>query len=123
MPFAVDSEGHIEGYYFNNDTKAPKYRVERDWKIIQDKEDDDFQPLVEEIKRLGGDVLDVKNKYTICTFKKNNFPFSVDSEGYIDHPSHGLLQLQLSTGKEGPMQGVVALAHYMQSIHLATLSC
>ena len=26
---------------------------ERDWKIIQDKEDDDFQPLIEEIKRHG----------------------------------------------------------------------
>ena len=56
FPFTVDSEGYIEGYYFNNDTKAPKYRVEKDeedeeiqWNIIQDKEDDDFQPLVEQV--------------------------------------------------------------------------
>ena len=49
---------YIECYYFNNDTKAPKYRVEKEsedeyetikWKIIQDKDEDDFQPLVEHV--------------------------------------------------------------------------
>lgn len=72
-PFKKDVEGNVVGYYFDDESKIPKYKLEANserikhqllakwirtddykndeikWKTIQDRDDNDFQSLVDQI--------------------------------------------------------------------------
>ena len=73
FPFTVNTDGNVEGYYFDDDKKVLKYKVEKDserlkhqqlpiwkrnseyeykkpvWKTIEDVADNNFQPLIEQV--------------------------------------------------------------------------
>ena len=73
FPFTVNTDGNVEGYYFDDEMKVPKYKVEKDserlkhqqlpvwrrtseyeyknppWTTIEDTGYNNFQPFVEKV--------------------------------------------------------------------------
>ena len=62
----------------SEESETPIYNMTLELEIIN------LHSLCKEIERLGGSVLDVNTDCAICTFKNNEFPFTVDSNGDVE---------------------------------------